>query len=160
MYFYLCGRLVRKLHICYSTKKNIIMKLIKTTLIALTLTIGFFSNAQETNTRRNSELEKAGSMSEVKLANSTDTPEQIAQKRAEEIRLKEQLNEQQFVQVKSLFLKIENRKGALNNVSEAERANALVELKTIENRELDLIIHPVKKQVDSPKTKEKTATNM
>lgn len=137
------------------------MKLIKTTLVALIAIIGFSSNAQETKTSNETLVKKEMRVSrELKVAEFKLSPEQIATHRADELKTKVELTAEQYAKVKELFLKVENRKSAINNVSEEEKTNALNNLQKMENDELETILTPTQKKiVSSPKTENK-ASNM
>lgn len=140
------------------------MNLIKTTLVALTVVIGFASNAQEAgNTSTRTPLKKDAKIAhKLTVAEFKMTPEQTANKRADELNAKVELNEEQFTKVKDLFLKVENRKNALNNSSssEEEKNNALNDLQKMEDRELQSILTPDQKNILSTPKTNKTATNM
>jgi hypothetical protein len=145
------------LTVIQTLKKNV-MKLIKTTLVALTVIIGFSSNAQET--RKNSGIKQTGTLKTTNLNELAKTPEQIATERAVELKSKVELTDEQFTSVKDLFLKTENRKAALTNVSEEEKAKEIANLKTNEEKALNAILTPTQqKTISAPKTA-KSATNM
>lgn len=138
------------------------MNLLKTTFVALTIIIGFASNAQDSKGRRNSSSTEIKATISPNAISFVSTPEQVANKRAEELNSKVGLNEDQLTKVKDLFLKVENRKNALNNSSssEEEKNNALNELQKMEDEGLQSILTTnQKKMLSAPKTT-KTATNM
>jgi uncharacterized protein with von Willebrand factor type A (vWA) domain len=137
------------------------MKLIKTSLLALAVAIGLFSNAQETGSVERAETKKeVKTTTKLTTADFKTSPELTAASRAEELRTKVQLTDEQYSKVKDLFLKVENRKNALNGASEDDKTKATNDLKTLENRELDNILTPAQKKiVSSPKTENK-ASNM
>jgi len=136
------------------------MKLIKTTLVALTVIIGFNSNAQETSSRKTSPNTQVRATQSPQAISFVSTPEQIATQRADELKAKVELTAEQYSKVKDLFLKVENRKSAINNVSEEEKTNALNDLQIMENKELDTILTPTQKKIVSAPKTTKTATNM
>lgn len=137
------------------------MKLIKTTLVVLTIIIGFSSNAQDSRER------KTASSTDVKARISSNpmsfiSTEQIANKRVDELNAKVELNEEQLTKVKELFLKVENRKKALNNSnsSEEEKNNTLNELQKMEDEGLQSILTTDQKKILSAPKTNKTATDM
>ena len=131
------------------------MKLTQIAILAFTLSAAYSVNAQEKE-RRSTEPIKKISVAELKL-----TPEQTATKRATELRSKVELTDDQFTSVNSLFLKIENRRAAFTNLSEAEKLKANSELQTVEDRELNSILSPTQQKLNSgTKTTTKTATSM
>lgn len=140
------------------------MKLIKTTLVALTVIIGFSSNAQENKTNNEQTLTKREKKvaHELKVIDFQSTPEQIASKRTEELKAKVELTDEQFTKVQDLFLKVEKRKSALNNTnsSEEEKTNALNDLQKMEDDGLQSILTPAQKKIMSTPKTNKTATNM
>lgn len=138
------------------------MKITQIVLLAVTLTIGFASNAQEaTEIRKNSDIKKTGSLRTADLNQLVKTPEQIATERAIELKSQVELTDEQFTAVKDLFLKTENRKAALTNVSEEEKAKEITNLKANEDKALKEILTPTQQKIISkPNSTTKTATSM
>lgn len=138
------------------------MKITQIVLVAITLTIGFASNAQEvTETRKNSGIKQTGTLKTANLNELVKTPEQIATERAVELKSQVELSDDQFTAVKDLFLKMENRKAALTNVSEEEKAKEIANLKVNEDKALKAILTPAQQKIISkPNSTTKTATSM
>ena len=140
------------------------MKIIKTTLVALTLVIGISSYAQENSTIQ----QKKPAQKEFRNTRNLNTiefklsPEQTANKRTDELNSKVKLTEDQLTKVKDLFLKVENQKETLKNsdASETEKNNALIELQKMEDDGLQSILTPDQNKILSAPKTNKTATNM
>lgn len=137
------------------------MKLKQIALLMLTITLSFMSNAQESSAKKSTKDAKLRDVEVKEVQKLSLTPEQTADNKTKALKEKVQLSESQEVAVKDLFLKMENRRVALNKLNEQERAKALKDVKTVEDRELNTILsnQSTKKQTESP-SKTKTATNM
>lgn len=137
------------------------MKLKQIALIMLTITLSFMSNAQESSAKKSTKDAKLRDVEVKEVQKLSLTPEQTADNKTKALKEKVQLSESQEVAVKDLFLKMENRRAALNKLNEQERAKALKDVQTVEDRELNTILsnQSTKKQTESP-SKTKTATNM
>ena len=149
--------MVRNLHIETQQLKLSIMKLIKTSLVALIATVGFFSSAQETTNDLKPDKLEATVATDVKSKRANKV---TATKRAEELNKQVQLNEEQLTAVIDLFTKTENRKAAIKNENEAEKNKALNDLQIMENKALDEILTSTQKKVLSSPKATKTATSM
>ena len=137
------------------------MKSNKIVLLALALTAGITANAQEKNETRIARENNISKTKAIGLPNTSQTPEQIATAKTEKLKGNTVLSSEQEVSVKNLFLKIENRKAALTNLSEQEKANSLKELQEVEDRELKAILAPSQQKMKSEtKATTKNATSM
>ena len=140
------------------------MKLIKTSLVALIATLGFFSNAQETKVNELNSEKKVTTVTRnvdrLEAIKSQMENKDTATKRAEELNKKVRLSEEQLTAVIDLFTKTENRKAAIADVNEAEKNKALNDLQIMENKSLDEILTSTQKKVLSSPKATKTATSM
>jgi len=129
------------------------MKLNQIVVVAITATMGFAVNAQETNTRKGSELKNVTPLKKIELTDANSTPEQTATKRTQNLKAKVQLTDDQVTSVQNLFVKIENRKDALKNLSAEEQVQPRKDLQAVEDRELNKILTPAQQKLNSsPKT--------
>lgn len=126
------------------------MKIGQIALVAITLTIGFALNAQETTGRKSdNKIEPIGNMKVVNLSELNASPEQTAINKTEALKAKVKLTEEQEISVKNLFLKIENRKASLASLSSEEKAKAMKDLQSVEDRELNSILSPSQQKLNS-----------
>lgn len=125
------------------------MKIGQIALVAITLTTGFALNAQETNGKRNSQETKLTTNTSLEVNSLSLTPEQTAINKTEALKAKVQLTDDQITSVKSLFLKIENRKASLASLSSEEKAKAMQDLQSVEDRELNSILSPSQQKLNS-----------
>jgi len=138
------------------------MKSNKLVLLVLTFTTSLALNAQETTTQiNNRKLEPKRAMKVVNFSELNTTPEQIAKNKTQELMSKVKLTEEQAVSVNNLFLKIENRKASLADKNQDEKEKALIELQSIEDKELNSILSSSQQKLNSESKKvTKTATSM
>ena len=115
------------------------MKSNKLVLLALALTAGITANAQETE---KAVKKNTTSVTSSNIKSLPFTPEQTALNRTNELKSKVKLTEEQEISVKNLFLKIENRKASLASLSSEEKAKAMKDLQSVEDRELNSILSP------------------
>ena len=127
------------------------MKIVQIALLAITLTAGITANAQETE---KAVKKNTTSVTSSNIKSLPFTPEQTALNRTNELKSKVKLTEEQEISVKNLFLKIENRKASLASLSSEEKAKAMKDLQSVEDRELNSILSPfvpdMKKQFQPP----------
>lgn len=134
------------------------MKIGQIALFAIALSSGFTVCAQEITEKISTEHLRT---EKVAVSRSLiQSPEQIATTRTEELKSTVQISEEQEAAVKSLFLKIENRKTGLTSMSPEQKTQALKELKAAEDRELGLILKtPEKDVMTKENSTTKSATN-
>jgi len=122
------------------------MKIVQIALLAITLTAGITANAQETE---KAVKKNTTSVTSSNIKSLPFTPEQTALNRTNELKSKVKLTEEQEISVKNLFLKIENRKASLASLSSEEKAKAMKDLQSVEDRELNSILSPSQQKLNS-----------